>query len=256
MPNMLEQKTNENEELYNSTKAKLEDRIGVANGEYNSILNDYKSQTSYIEKDITLSKEGKIQKANEIRERFIDKVNVKSLDHYDSLQKELDIALKKDEIRKLENFKGLNANMMPQLMYVNSMINSISSLTDADLLEEVFNYACEEGNFSDELINMIHLKARNLVNNAAPLKKVENGNENVLAGIDMSKNRGKINNIISKIKKYKTNYTDDLTRLKKSFATAFNQRKYPSSLYIQKDPKSDFVIPLSLQDPNTNPWNR
>ena len=253
MPNILEAKTNENEELYNSTKKKLEGRIGVANGEYSSLLNDFRSQTSYIEKDTMLSKEGKIQKVSEIRDRFIDKVNVKSLDHYDSLQKQLNIALLEDEERKLKNFKGLNADMMPQLMYVNSMINSISSLTDVDLLGDVFNYACEEGNFSDELINMIYLKARNLVNNDAPVQEVESNNENA---IERGKNRSKINIIISQIKKYKTNYTDDLNLLKKSFATGFNQRKYPSSLYIQRDPKSDFIIPLNLQDTNTNPWNR
>lgn len=252
MPNMLEQKINENEELYNSTKAELEKIIGAANSEYNALLKDFNQQMSYIQRDSTLSKEGKIKKASEVRQSFIDKVNSKSLDYFDSLQKQLDIALKEDEIRKLKNFKGLNADMMPQLIYVNSMMNSISSLNDADLLKNVFDYASEEGNYSDELINMICVKARNLVNNATPVEKVANDNDNVLFTIDQGKNRTKINAIVNKINQYKKNYSDDFNQLKKSFSTAFNQHKYPSSLYIQRDPKIDFVVSVNLQ---SNIWN-
>lgn len=246
MPNMLDEKINQNEELYNSTKKELENRIGAASVDYSTLLDDFRNQISYIEKDTMLSKEGKMQKANEIRNKFIDKVNVKSLDHYSSLQAQLDIALLEEEKRKLENFKGLNSDSMPQLIYVNSMVNSISSINDADLLEDVFNYASEEGNFSDELINIIYLKARNLMNNSA-----EN-TENEPNAAKSGKNISKINNIISKITKYKTNYTKELTDFKIAFKRAFNQRKYPSNLYIQRDPKDDFRLPSELDN---NPWN-
>lgn len=263
MPNMLEQKINENEELYNSTKKELEDRIGVANGEYGDLFKDFNSQIGYIQNNSMLSKEGKIKQANEIRDSFINKVNLKSLDQYGLIQKVLNIALLEDEKRKLENYKGLNSDMMPQLMYVNAMLNSISSLNDGDLLEDVFNYASEEGNFSDELINMIYIKARNLVNNAIKLEKSENDNENVLASMESAKNRTKVNHIISKINNYKTNYTNEFTNLKAAFTRAVNQKKYPSSLYIQRDPKDDFRLPEKLNNnvwndsnKSNNPWNR
>lgn len=150
MPNILEQRINENEELYNSTKKELEGWISAANVEYNTILKDYNGQIEYIQQDNMLSKDGKIKKANEIRNTFIDKSTGKGLIYFAALEKSLNNAIEKDEERRLENFKGLNSEMMPQLLYVNSMINSISSLNDADLLEDVFNYASEEGNFSDE----------------------------------------------------------------------------------------------------------
>ncbi|WP_406768379.1 hypothetical protein [Candidatus Clostridium stratigraminis] len=56
-------------------------------------------------------------------------------------------------------------------------------------------------------------------------------------------NRTKINNIISKINKYKANYTKEYNSFKAGFSSAFNQKKYSSSLYIQKDHKSVFRIP-------------
>lgn len=253
MPNVLDQRINVNEELYGSTKKELEERICIANGEYNALLNDFNSQIKYIQKDNMLSKDGKVKKANEIRENFINKASVKSLDYYDTLQKSLDIAIKKGEIRRLENFKGLNSEMMPQLLYVNSMINSISSLNDADLLEDVFNYASEEGNFSDELINMVYIKARNLINNSTLSQNMENDNDNVLKVAELGKSRAKISDIIVKITKYKKDYTKEFNDFKTSFARAFNQKKYPTNLYIQRDPKSDFIVPGNLQD---NDWNK
>lgn len=252
MPNMLEQKINENEELYNSTKAELEKIIGAANSEYNALLKDFNQQMSYIQRDSTLSKEGKIKKATEVRQSFIDKVNSKSLDYFDSLQKQLDIALKEDEIRKLKNLEGLNSDMLPQLIYVNSMLASISSLTDADLLKDVFEYASEECNFSNELINMIYIKSRSLISNATPVENSENDNNNRLNAMKLGGDRVKINTIVDKINQYKKNYSDDFNQLKKSFSMAFNQHKYPISLYIQRDPKIDFVVPVNLQ---SNLWN-
>lgn len=262
MPNMLDQRITENDELYSSTKKELEDRISIANGEYNALLTDYNSQIEYIQRDTMLSKDGKVTKANEIRENFINKANTKSLNHFDTLQKSLDIAILKDEEKRLNNFKGLNTDMMPQLLYVNSMINSISSINDADLLEDVFNYASEEGNFSNELINMVYIKARNLINNSTPSQNMENDNDNILKAAELGKSRAKINDIIAKITKYKKNYTKEFNDFKNSFARAFNQRKYPSSLYIQRDPKNDFAVPGNLQDnswnssKNNDPWNR
>jgi len=250
---MLDQRINENNELYNSTKKELEDRISIANDEYNALLNDFNSQIEYIQRDNMLSKDGKVKKANEVRENFINKVNTKSLGYFDTLQKSLDIAILKDEEKRLNNFKGLNSEMMPQLLYVNSMINSISSLNDADLLEDVFNYASEEGNFSDELINMVYIKARNLINNSTPFHNMENDNDNILKAAELGKSRAKISDIITKITKYKKNYTKEFSDFKISFARAFNQRKYPSNLYVQRDPKNDFIVPGNLKD---NSWNK
>lgn len=249
MPNMLEQKINENEELYNSINKELENNIGAANEHYSKILKDFNSQKGYIQNDNMLSKEGKEQKINEIRQSSMDGAKIMSGVHFGILQKVLDAAIKKDEIRTVDNYKGMNADSMPQLMYVNSMINSISSFSDADSLADVFRYASEECNFSDELINMVHMKAKNLINNRVKAENVENNSINITNNMETSKNRGTIEKIISQIDMYKKNYNKEFTDLKSKFSRAVNQGKYPSSLHIQRDIKNDFIE-------QKNPWNR
>lgn len=251
---MLDQKINENEELYNSTKTGLETAMNVANKEYTDLLKDFHNQTGYVQNDNMLSKEGKIQKIAEIKESYLNKVYIKAIERYDVLGRNLDIALKKDEIRKLENYKGLDEKSLPQLIYVNSMVNSISSMKDADLLEDVFNYACEEDNFSDQLINLIYIKARNLINNHIPAENSETENTNATNAIESVQNRKKVTDIISKMHKYKTDYSKEFARLKVSFNVALNQKKYPANLYMHRDPKDDFRLPGELD--HSNPWNR
>lgn len=249
MADILEQKINESEEFYNSTKKDLENKIAMANGEYTGLLKDFNSQLGYIQNDTMLSKEGKDKKTDEIRNSFITKAKVKSIDHFAGLQRSLDIAIEKDNLKRVENYEIMTERSLPQLLYVSTMMNNISSFNDADLLEDVFKYSSEGCNFSDELINMVHIKARNLMNNHAKAENVENPVTSRLNAMDTAQNRSKLEKIISKINKYKKNYSKEFTDLKSSFARAVNQGKYPSSLYIQRDPKDDFGVKV-------DPWNR
>jgi hypothetical protein len=242
MSDVLEQKINENEESYNSVKKDLENKIGVANGDYSSLLKDFNSQIGYIQNNTMLSKEGKDQQTNELRNSFTIKAKAKSLDHFAKLQLALDDAINTDQLKRVENYKIMTAESMPQLMYVSTMVNQISSFNDVDLLEDVFKYASEGCNFSDELINMVHIKARNLINNHVNAEiDVNTRNSNTIqAAMKIGNDRTKIQKIISKIDNYKKNYNKEFTDLKSSFARAVNQGKYPSSLYIQRDIKADF----------------
>lgn len=250
MSDVLEQKINENEESYNSTKTELENKIGVANGEYNAILKDFNSQVGYIQNNTMLSKEGKEQQTEELRNSFTIKAKAKSMDHFAELQLALDDAINKDQLKRVENYKIMTAESIPQLLYVSTMVNQISSFNDADSLEDVFRYASEGCNFSDELIGMIHIKAKNLINNRVNAEiEVNRDGNNIQAAMEISKNRTKIEKIISKIDKYKKNYNKEFTDLKSSFARAVNQGKYPSSLYIQRDIKNDFGS-------NIDPWKQ
>ena len=252
--NILDQKTKENESIYTDAKAKLEEILGKASSEYGALLKDYKGQIAYIQNDNMVTKEGKLVKSKEIQERFIGKAHVAMVNHYESLHIEIDIALKKDEIRKLENMRGLTPEMLPQLIYVNSMLNSISSVNDVDLLDSVFSYSSLDGNFSDEIINMVNLKARNLLNNVTPATQEGTNNEKIMAAMNSAGNNTKLNKIIEKINKYKVDYSKDLKIIRDGFKRDFNQKKYPSSLYMSKDPKQDFSLPGQL-NPN-DPWNR
>lgn len=254
--NVLEQRITAKEEYFSGVKAKLEQRLGDANAEYSSLLGDFRNQVNYIKNDNTLSKEGKKKKSDEIRTRFINKVNAAARNHFEILQTDVDIALNEIQIKKLKNFKGLNTEMLPQLIYVNSMLSSINGLGDADLLESVFSYASIEGNFSDEIVNMVYLKARNLINTNEESKLDENEGGDTSAIVNSMKggtNRSKVNSIIFKINKYKKDYTDELIGFRRCFTWGANNKKYPGNLYMCKDPRGDFRLPGEI-DIN-NPWN-
>lgn len=267
--NVLEQRITAKEEYFSGVKAKLEQRLGDANAEYSSLLGDFRNQVNYIKNDNTLSKEGKKIKGDEIRTRFINKVNAAARNHFEILQTDIDIALNEIQIKKLKNFKGLNTEMLPQLIYVNSMLSSINGLGDADLLESIFNYASIEGNFSDEIVNMVYLKARNLINTNEESKSDKNEvgdksgtvgsyvvNRNmsdVINAQNIATNITKIKSIITKINRYKKDYTKELIGFRRCFTGGSNNKKYPDNLYMCKDPRGDFRLPGEI-DIN-NPWN-
>ncbi|WP_066889377.1 hypothetical protein [Clostridium nigeriense] len=254
MENKLEQLINENEKFYEERKNKLNKRLGVANEEYQSLLKDFNRQVDYINKSTEYSPEGKINKNKEILDRFIDKVNYAALNHYADLNNEMAIILKEYEIKTLEKINGLNPKIMPQLMYVNTMISNITSINDADILESVFNYICLDSNFSDEMVNIVYLKARNILNNDIP--NVDAGQEKTNKVIDVveaskrGKNRTKIQDIVSKIEKYKTDYTNEFQKISNTFKSGALRRQYPGSLYLNKDIKNDFTLISSrINDP-------
>lgn len=254
MINRLDQITVENEKFYEESKNKLNKKLGIANEEYQTLLNDFNSQIDYVNRNNEYTKEGKANKNNEILNRFIDKVNYAALNHYADLNSEVSIILKEYEIKKLENVTGLNAEIMPQLIYVTSMINNIKSINDSDLLESVFDYICVENNFSDELVNLVYLKARNILNNESPKVGQDNDNKiDVVEASNRGRNRTKISNIINKIEKYKTDYLKEFESIASTFKLGAETKKYPASLYLNKDIKSEFTL---ISNKINNPWKK
>lgn len=257
MENKLERLISENEKFYEEGKNKLNKRLGIANEEYQSLLKDFNSQVDYINRSNEYTAEGKINKNKEILDRFIDKVNYAALNHYTDLNSEISIILKEYEIKTLEKINGLNPEVMPQLMYVNTMISNITSINDADILESVFNYICLDNNFSDEMVNIVYLKARNILNNDIP--NVDVGQEDTNKVIDVvgaakrGKNRSKITHIVSKIEKYKTDYTNEFESIAKTFKSGAMNKKYPGSLYFNKDIKNEFTL---MANRINDPWKR
>ena len=285
MENMLEKIIDKNEKKYNAFKSELEKILAAANSEYSSLLNDYRTQIQYIKNDSMYSKEGKIRKAKEIHDSFISKVKNKSDNYFEKL-----IAITDDELTKRKKEKTdeyispnddnyyskkilntltkqhLNSNHLVQLIYVNSMLNSINDIDDADMLESVFNYTCVDANFSDELINMVYMKAKRIAN--TPGKKIDNSkkidhngeviksnnnNKDVDETVKRSLKRSKMYTIIDKIDKYNHDYSVDIAELK----SQFNRNKdigsyYPYSLYLSKKYEPDFAIPRDLSN---YPWN-
>ena len=146
---------------------------------------------------------------------------------------------------------------MPQLMYVTTMVSNITSINDADLLESVFDYICLENNFSDEMVNIVYLKARNIINNDIP--SVDTGEEKTNKTVDVieaskrGRNRSKVNEIINKIEKYKKDYLNELEAIANTFKLGASRKQYPGSLHLNKDIKNDFTLMTNRMN---NPWKR
>ncbi len=278
MENMLEKIINQNEKKYNDFKGELEGILGTANTEYSSMLNDYNSQINFVRNDNGYSKEGKIRENERINSIFNEKLKNKAAEYNDKLITKIDEELNKREKQEAESYidekdenyyskkilneitkQHLNSNMLVQLMYVNSMLNSITEVKDADMLEYVYKYASVDKNFSDEIINMIYLKARNLKDK--PVSKPEglSDEEYKLHAIFVANNRVKISNICETIEKYNYDYSSDLIDLKKRFSNQKVRGDYPGSLFLSKDYKRDFNSKIINDWGNkkiNDPWGR
>lgn len=257
MTNKLEKLTIENEKFYEECKNKLNERLSVAKDEYQALLEDFNNQVNYVNRNSEYTPEGKINKNNEILNRFIDKVNYAAINHWDYLNREISIILKEYEIKTLEKINGLNSEIMPQLMYVTTMVSNITSINDADLLESVFDYICLEDNFSDEMVNIVYLKARNIINNDIP--NVDTGEEKPNKTVDVieaskrGRNRSKVNKIISEIEKYKKDYLNEFEAIANTFKLGALRNQYPGSLHLNRDIKNDFTL---ISNRMNNPWKR
>lgn len=254
MINKLEELTIEKEKQYKEYKSKIEEKLTLARNEYQTLLQDFNNQVKYINESTEYSPEGKNNKNNEILNRFIDKVNYAATNHYGSLNTTVSMILKEYEVKKLENVSKLTNESMPQLIYVNSMINNITGINDADILESVFDYVCSEYNFNDELVNMVYLKARNILNNDIP--NIEQGSDNkidVVQASNRGRNRTKISNIINEIENYKKDYIKEFESIANTFKSGASNKKYPGNIYFNKDIKNDFTL---MSNRINNPWKK
>lgn len=257
MTNKLEKLTVENEKFYEECKNKLNKRLGVARDEYQALLEDFNNQVEYVNRSGEYTPEGKINKNNEILNRFIDKVNYAATNHWADLNSEISIILKEYKIKALKKINGLNPEIMPQLIYVTTMVSNITSINDADLLESVFDYICLENNFSDEMVNIVYLKARNIINDNIPNADIgeekSNKTVDVIEASKRGRNRSKVNKIISKIEKYKKDYLNEFEAIANIFKSGASRKQYPGSLHLNRDIKNDFTL---ISNRMNNPWKR
>lgn len=278
MENMLEKIINQNEKKYNDFKGELESILSTATNEYSSMLGDYNNQINFIRNNDCYSKEGKLKENEKINSIFNEKLKNKSIEYYDTLISKIDDELTKKERQEAESYidesdenyyskkilneitkQHLNSNMQVQLMYVTSMLNSINEVKDADMLEYVYKYASVDKNFSDEIINMIYLKARNLKDKPVSKPKGLTEEADKLLAQSVAKNREKILNICQTIEKYNHDYSVDISELKKTFSSQKTRGHYPGNLFMSKEYKRDFsskVINDWGNKKSNNPWNR
>lgn len=267
MPNILQQKIEENEKVYTDAKAGLEKIMGVANTTYSSLLKDYRSQIEYIKNDSMLTSDGKKAQATKVHDNFIKKVNDKAIEYTKSLQDSADATLKLIDENKAKNNEVLKGQKIPQIIYVSAMTNSINNLQDAPMLKEIFEYGCLDDNFSTEVMNLIYMKANSLLNAANDTvggkvvdetqskaqERILNDSVNVNKIISNGKLKTMLTAIVTEINKYKHDYIKEFSDFKSTFTYWGKNNKYPQNLYMAIDPRNDFKLEGILN--SKDPWN-
>lgn len=278
MENILQQKIQENEKVYTDAKAALDKIIGNANSDYKSLLSDYKRQIEYIKNNSMLTDDGKRIQATKVHDDFLKKVTDKAVEYSNSLKIRAFVEIKSIDDDRIENNDVLNLRKIPQIIYVSAMMNSISQLQDASMLKEVFEYACLEGNFGTEVINLIYMRANSLLNAANGLadgkvvvetqseaqERILNESINVNKIISDGQLKTILTAIITEINKYKHDYTKEFNDFKSTFESWERRKVYPQSLYLAIDPRDDFRLESNLNKDdawnstsrNNNPWNK
>ncbi|MGN9160043.1 hypothetical protein [Clostridium sulfidigenes] len=257
MSNILEQKIKEKKELYNNLKIELEKVIGIAQNDYNSLLNQYGKGLGYIRHNSNLSKEGKRVEAKKLHDEYLEKVQMAAVKHLTNLNKDIDSWTEKYN-EPSQDPKYLIGKKLPQLIYVTSMLNSIDS---PELLNEMFEYVSEDENFSDELVNLVYAKAKSMINAYDKPRnetvdnpwesKDESTNEHTVNAqmnvIGRMKYNKIIQGILDEINQYKTDYSKDAAEMKQRFEGRIKNKEYPINLYVTADTQRDFGIPNDLK---------
>lgn len=272
MPNVLKQRIESKKGMYDKLIENLNKDIAAAQKDYSGICNDYGKELGHIRHNSNLSKEGKRAEAKALQELYFGRVNSYGEKHLNSLIVTLNAWEQLYEESKKTNDKYLIGKKLPQLMYVTSMLNSIDS---PELLNEMFEYVCDEENFSDELVNLVQAKANSMMkaydkprnetieNNWGKEDKStdEHSHNAQMNIIDRMQDKKIIQNVLNEINQYKTDYSKDAAEMKQRYEGWIEAKKYPTNIHIStNDVKRDFGIPADLapkwgsEPKSTDPW--
>lgn len=273
MPNVLKQRATSKQAMYEALKDELNKIISAAMNEYKSTSNEYGKGLGYIRHNQNLSKEGKIFEAKKLQETYFTKVKTAGVKHLTDLTKNIDVWIEKYK-QPSQDPKYLIGKKLPQLMYVTSMLNSIDS---PELLNEMLEYVSDDENFSDELVNLVYVKANSMMkaydkpknetieNNWGKEDKStnEHGYNAQMNVIGIMKDKKIIQNVLDEINQYKTDYSKDASDLKQRFDGWIKNNDYPTNLYMKADIKRDFGLPSDLKEEwgsspvkSNDPWAR
>ena len=271
MPNVLKQRIESKKAMYDKLIENLNKDIAAAQKDYSGMCNDYGKELGYIRHNSNLSKEGKRAEAKTLQELYFRRVNSYGEKHLNSLIVTINAWEQLYSESNKNNDKYLIGKKLPQLIYVTSMLNSIDSPA---LLNEMFEYVCEEDNFSDELINLVQAKTNSMMKaydnprnesinthlnlECKPNKHEHNNQMNV---IDIVRDKKVLQDIFTEINDYKTDYSRNSAEMKQRFEGWLKNKKYPTNIYLTSDEKRDFGIPSDLKESiveqkSNDPWNR
>lgn len=271
MPNVLKQRIESKKAMYDKLIENLNKDIAAAQKDYSGMCNDYGKELGYIRHNSNLSKEGKRAEAKALQELYFGRVNSYGEKHLNSLIVTLNAWDQLYDESNKTNEKYLIGKKLPQLMYVTSMLNSIDS---PELLNEMFEYVCEEENFSDELVNLVQAKANSMMraydkprnesinNHWNPEDEPDkHDSNNQLNALDIVTSKKVIQSVLDEINQYKIDYSKDSAEMKQRFEGWIKNKKYPNNIHIStNDVKRDFGIPADLAEKwgeekkSTDPW--
>ncbi|HAR84913.1 MAG TPA: hypothetical protein DCR69_04215 [Clostridium sp.] len=274
MPNVLKQRISSKQAMYDKLIEALNKDIATAKKDYSTMCNDYGKGVGHIRHNSNLSKEGKKVEAKKHQELFIGRVQSYGEKHLNSLLVTVNAWEQLCKESNATNDKYLIGKKLPQLMYVTTMLNLIDS---PELLNEMFEYVCDDENFSNELVNLVQAKANSMMkaydkprNETVDNRwesKDESTNEHTANAqmnvIDRMKYKKIIQGILDEINQYKTDYSKDAAEMKQRFEGWIESKKYPTNIFVStNDEKRDFGIPEDLADKwgaetkTNDPWNK
>lgn len=234
--NVIEATIEAKEKEFNRNKKKLEDIIKDGNNSYNNLVKEFNTQLSYVENNSYLNKDGKQAKSMELVKAYQYKAYVEVDRVNNSLVNNLDIMISSLDIEKLKNKKPIPKNMLTAITYVSSMVNLINNIEDSPMLKSVYDYIGEEDNFSEEVLNLLYIKTKSMLNKSRD--KTLNKTEAIIS----TNHLVVLQEVVSKLEKYKYDYIKDYEELKSRFNINKNMKKHSVNLYMSEDVKSKIKV--------------
>lgn len=246
MSNIIEETIERNEKKYEESKEKLKSIIDDSMTRYSQIKKEFNNGKKQINSDKYLNNDGKRVQIEKLSEDCKNRAYKESGKNIDRLLNQVAINITELEMYKLEKQGLVKEEILPSLTYVSSIINLINRVEDADILNEVYDYIGNKYNFSEEVMNLVYMKAKSILNIPLDGEELLPQDPNLMSRVN---SRNKLQKIVSTIKKYKYDYIKDFKDMEFSFRSWKSQKKQPSNLYFATDIRNDLSV-------ITDPWKR
>lgn len=200
--NLLELSISKAKLEYDEDMSKVNQALAYATESYNKIYNEFKANVDNIKSDPYLNKQGKDAKLKENGIEYMEKAKEKAKKHIKSIISEIDIAQSNIAKRQMKR-ESMPKSTSAQLMFMISMLDRIKSTEDINILDYLYDYACDESNFGEEVVALLYIKADDVHKKAMKEQ-----------GTSTQYNIPQLERMLNKIKEYNHDYEKDIIDLK------------------------------------------
>lgn len=200
--NLLELSITKAKLEYDEDISKVNQAFACAAGVYNRIYNEFKANVDNIKNDPYLNRQGKDAKLKENGTKYMEKAKEKAKKHIKSIISEIDIAQSNIAKRQMKR-ESIPKSSTSQIMFMMSMLDKVNDVSDIKILDYLYDYACDESNFGEEVIALLYIKADDVYKKAMKEQ-----------GTSTQYNIPQLERMLNKIKEYNHDYEKDIIDLK------------------------------------------